>query len=148
MCKNFVAALGLLVLATGPVLAQNPGQPPQPGTQPRTTVTPGGQPRAQAGGLTTVDNAIASCLALGNQEEIALARFAQDSAKSKEVKEFAKMMSDEHKAALQKLRQIAPQVATVGDNLEAGANQDAAQQRTAQPGQQLAGADGRCFRRC
>jgi len=151
MCKNIASGLALLVLISSQAMAQNPGQPVQPGTQPpRTTVATGGAPGAQAGGLTTVDQAIASCVALGNQEEIALARFAQDHAKSNEVKEFAKMMSDDHKQALQKLRQIAPQTATVGANLEASNSQPAAgfQQpgaTGAQPGQLGAGGDGALF---
>jgi len=157
MCKSFVAGLALLVLVSTQAGAQNPAQPVQPGTQPQRAVgTPGATPGVQAGGMTTVDHAIAACLALGNQEEVALAQFAQDHAKSKEVKEFAKLMSDDHKAALQKLRQIAPQVASVGENLQAGnERQDSITSNAAtglqagtvgaQPGAQIAGPDGALF---
>jgi len=62
----------------------------------------------------TADQAIANCIAIGNQEEIALARFAQNKAENKDVKEFAQMMIKDHQNFLQKLQRYAPQASQEG----------------------------------
>lgn len=54
---------------------------------------------------------IAACLVLGNQEEIALAQIAQERAEHPEVKKFAAHMIEQHQQAVTKLEQAAPQVA-------------------------------------
>jgi len=122
MCKNLAAGLAVLLLVASNANAQTAVQPRQAGVQPQgNQAVPGTSAGAQQGGaMTNVDHAIAACLLLGNQEEIALSQFAQDHVKGDEVKEFAKMMSDEHKQAIQKLRQLAPQLASLGENLQAG----------------------------
>ncbi len=38
---------------------------------------------------------IATCLALDNQEEVVLAKFAQEKSKNEEVAKFAKMIAEE-----------------------------------------------------
>jgi len=155
MCRNVVGGLAALVLVASQAVAQNAAPPRQAGTQPQRAATvPGatagvqpGQPGQQSV-TQVVDQAIAACLLLGNQEEVALAQFAQEHAKSDEVKKFAKMMSDDHKQAIQKLRQIAPQLAWLGENLEqdsssqpgAGASQSGS--FGAQPGTQPGAQDG------
>jgi hypothetical protein len=60
-----------------------------------------------------LDQAIATCLWLGNQEEIALNQFAEGHAKSDKVKEFVAMMIKDHRAALDKLQLAAPEVASL-----------------------------------
>jgi predicted outer membrane protein len=66
---------------------------------------------------------IAVCLALGNQEEAALGKFAQDRAQHPEVKQFAQMLVQEHQQAVQKIQQAVPQVASL--NLQLSAQGDA-----------------------
>jgi predicted outer membrane protein len=109
MLKHVTLSLALLGLAAASAVAQNaPGTPTQPG-QPRQGAQPGA-PGAQAGNL---DQEIAAMIALGNQAEVKLAQFAQQNAKSERVKEFAQMMQRDHTQTLQRLQQVAPQVATL-----------------------------------
>lgn len=58
-----------------------------------------------------LDQQIAGCLLLGNQSEIALAEFAQQKCKNQQCKDFAKMMIEQHRQAISKIEQAAPQVA-------------------------------------
>ena len=57
---------------------------------------------------------LASCLALDNQEEVILAKFAQETSKNKDVDSFAKMISDEHQSCLKKLAKFAPEASREG----------------------------------
>lgn len=70
-----------------------------------------GQQRAgqQGAGL---DEHIAACLLLANQEEVALAKFAKEKCESEECKEFAQKLIDDHQQALAKIEQAAPRLAT------------------------------------
>lgn len=139
MLKPITLSLALAGATAMSAVAQNPAtRPAQPG-QPRpagAVTQPGqpGQPGAQAGSL---DQGIAACIALGNQEEIALAQYASTRAKNEKVKEFAQTMQREHTAALQKLHQVAPQLASWNLELQAGAN---ARPAGGQTGVQQAGA--------
>jgi predicted outer membrane protein len=72
-----------------------------------TVQRPAGQP-AEAPDLS---RAIAGCLLLGNQEEIALAEFAQSRAQDPKVKEFAQMLVADHEKAVAKLAQLEPELA-------------------------------------
>ena len=47
-------------------------------------------------------------MAIDNQEEVAVARFAQQKAKNDDVKEFAQMLIKDHQDFLQKLAQFSP----------------------------------------
>src|SRR5688572_11371786 len=81
--------------------ASTPGQRNANGAQAGTTAraqssNAGGQ--AAQGGM--IDQHIAVCLLLGNQEEVALGQFAQDRAQHPEVKQFAQMMAQEHQEAI------------------------------------------------
>jgi predicted outer membrane protein len=78
--------------------------------------TTGAQGAQQGGKL---DQKIATCLALGNQEEVALAQFAQDKAQNPQVKQFAQMMIEEHQQALSQLQQANPQLASLNLELQA-----------------------------
>ena len=93
--------------------------------QERTTqVKPGQQVQAQgqlkAGPVgqqaqwQNTDQTLATCIAIANQEEIAIAKLAEEKAKNKDVKDFAKMLATDHKAFLQKLQQYAPEATQDG----------------------------------
>ena len=56
-----------------------------------------------------LDEFIATCLLLGNQEEVALAQEAVSRAQNENVKQFAQMLVDDHQKAIQKLQQHAKQ---------------------------------------
>jgi hypothetical protein len=57
------------------------------------------------------DQIMASCVAIANQEELALVKMSQDKLQNEEVKKFAKTLIDEHQAFLTKLEKFAPQAA-------------------------------------
>jgi predicted outer membrane protein len=57
---------------------------------------------------------LAACWALDNQEEVILAKFAQEKSKNKEVTSFAKMVVEEHQACLKKLSKFAPEATREG----------------------------------
>ena len=103
---------GLATQALAQAVTERPATPAdrQAGQPART------QPGAQAGQANQFDHNLAVCLALGNQEEIELAQFAQERAQSPQVKQFAQMMIEEHQRALSQLKQADPQLASV--NLE------------------------------
>jgi predicted outer membrane protein len=75
-------------------------------------------PSASEGNL---DQHIAACLLLGNQEEIAIAEFAQERASSPQVKQFAQTMVEQHQQAIEKIKQAAPQLASLNVKLQATA---------------------------
>ncbi len=60
------------------------------------------------------DQTLATCVAIDNQEEVALAKFALDKAQREDVKKFAKMMVEDHQAFLQKLQRFSPEVTRDG----------------------------------
>jgi len=60
------------------------------------------------------DHMLATCVAIGNQEEIAVAKFAEEKAKNNDVKEFARMMQKDHQSFLQKLQRFAPEASREG----------------------------------
>lgn len=126
MFRFFTLAFAATAAMAITAVAQQPGvAPPRQAVQNSQTVA--NQP-------TDLNKAIAGCLLLGNQEEIALAQFAADRAKSDKVKEFAQKMIEEHQQAVTKLTPLAPelaaaaatisqQIATPGRNDQARANQ-------------------------
>jgi predicted outer membrane protein len=75
-------------------------------------------PRAAQGGQRaawlTADQTLATCLAIDNQGEIAIAQFVQARTKNDDVKEFAQMLMDDHKAFLKKLERYAPEATRDG----------------------------------
>lgn len=108
---------------------QNPQQPQrpaaaQPGVQQQTTNFRG---PAQ---VQVTEQMLATCLAIGNQEEVAIAQFATEKAKNEEVKEFAKMLVEDHQAFLKKLERFTPEAAR--NSLEqASSSQNSVQQANA-----------------
>jgi predicted outer membrane protein len=85
----------------------------------------------------SADHQIAGLLAIGNQEEIALARLALERVQNDDVKQFAKMMIDDHSKVLKELQKVAPeatQQASLGeanDRVAARDRTEAATKRTA-----------------
>jgi predicted outer membrane protein len=55
---------------------------------------------------------VANCLAISNHLEVALAKFALDHAEDEELKDFAKMLIEDHQAFLKKLERWSPQAAS------------------------------------
>src|SRR5690606_24443151 len=54
---------------------------------------------------------LAACVALGNQEEIAISQVGLQRAQNEKVKQFAQQMINDHGKYLSELEQFAPQVA-------------------------------------
>ncbi len=65
---------------------------------------------------------IATCLALGNEEEVAMAQFAQQRATNPEVKQFAQEMIRQHEQAIQQMQQAMPQLASMNLKLTSSAS--------------------------
>jgi predicted outer membrane protein len=103
----FAAANALAQEERRPDDSERPGRAERPGAAPR----PGAQPGL--GGQNWGDTVLAGCLAISNQEEIALAEFARGKTKNAEVRQFAEMMIAEHTEFLNKLKKFAPDVASV-----------------------------------
>ncbi len=149
--------LSASLMAT-PVLAQQaqpvqPGQPARPGVQVQVNPNATGA-RAAPGQIASApinEHTLAACVAIANQEEVAIAKMAADKAKDKDVKEYARMLVDDHQGFLKKLQRFAPeaqetlQAASSQSNQlrvqpAGGAAQPQAQaqaQPTAQPGQAI-----------
>ncbi|HUQ67879.1 MAG TPA: DUF4142 domain-containing protein [Planctomycetaceae bacterium] len=116
--RKALSCLSFAVSVTGVSLvsAQQPAQPKpaqpgvpvqaQPGTV-RTTVQPG-QPGQRAGWQSN-DQTFATCLTIDNQEEIAIAKFAQSKTDNEDVKDFASMLISDHEAFIKKLEKFAPE---------------------------------------
>lgn len=87
--------------------------PPEKGQQ-----NAGGNPQNKADDQRTSwksgDHMLASCVALDNQEEVAIARWAQDRLENKDAKEFAQMLIKDHSAFLKKLQEFAPEASREG----------------------------------
>jgi predicted outer membrane protein len=82
---------------------------------------------------TVTTRQLATCLALDNQEEVILAKFAQDRIENKEVAAFAGMIVDEHQACLKKLNKFAPEATTEGFLASGGTGSNAQSALTASP---------------
>lgn len=85
-------------------VAQVRTQPAQPGTRPAAGAVP---PAATAQAAANPDQQIADLIRGGAQNEVALAKFAQEKAKSDSVKEFAATMIKEHSQQVEKLAKFA-----------------------------------------
>jgi predicted outer membrane protein len=117
----FTALLALTALASQ-AMAQSatetqpsttPGQTP-PGQATPGRVSPQSQPgqTGQARQASNLDQQIAACALLSNQEEVALAKMGAEKAKHDDVKKFAEMLIEQHQQAISKIEQAAPQVAS------------------------------------
>ncbi len=65
-------------------------------------------------GKRTPDHLLATCIALGNQGEIAISEIARTKTQNDEVKKFAGMMITEHHNFLEKLQKFAPEATKAG----------------------------------
>lgn len=92
-----------------------------------------GQATATAG---SPDTKLAACLMIGNEKEIAMAKLAEERAKSDEVKKFAKQMVEDHTKFWQQLARFAPegQRGELAQQGGSGNQSGAADQRGGQPG--------------
>jgi len=146
-----VFAFGAVIVVAELLTAQQP----QPGqAQPRQPAQPGQvQPQqGQIGGTRVVqpgqhaawqgnDHFLASCVAIANQEEIAIAKFAKDKLHNDDVKDFAQMLIEDHQEFLQKLNRWAPEASREGfleeqhAQAQGGARRDLPEGRQAQPQQ-------------
>lgn len=66
-----------------------------------------------------LDSLLASCLLLGNQNEVAISQFAAERAKNEKVQEFAREMVEAHSQAITQLQRFAaPELARDGRSVE------------------------------
>lgn len=70
--------------------------------------------KASAHQMHNPDQLMASCVAVGNQEEIAIAEFARQKSQNEDVKKFVEMMITDHHTYLLKLRKFAPEATQPG----------------------------------
>lgn len=117
-CASFAALAMVANFASAQVTRQA-----QPVVQP--AGQPVGQPvagsaaqRGQGSNWQSNDQTVAACLAIANQEEIALAKFAQEKTDNKDVKEFTDMLIKDHQDFLKKLAKFSPEANR--DSLTAG----------------------------
>lgn len=132
----------LAILTVGAVgIAQDQKAPPQerterPQIQNRQNERPAqpGQARRERAATSDevqgVEGALADCLILANQEEIALLQFAQERSKNDDVKKFTKMAIQDHQKAIGELGKFG--TGQAGD-LEVAATRDAAPATKAAP---------------
>lgn len=115
VCANFALAQTTTEQQSNRNQYNQPGQQAQSdaATQNNATGQSGQRQVGQAGRLgttgqgTDISSFIASCLLIGNQEEVAIAQLGVDRAENPEVKQFAQMLIDDHQKAIQKLQQHA-----------------------------------------
>ena len=132
MSRNLLVGCAVLALSgtLGVLAAQKadparPAEAKQPGARRAAgPAAPGAAPQNQ---WTNTDHALASCVASGNQVEVALGQFASEKSENEAVKSFAAMLVQDHKKFLEKLTQFAPEASMDGylmpfDAKEARAN--------------------------
>ena len=128
--KMVIVPIAGMMLSGALVLAQdNPQQPPQ-ADQPQNDQTPAGtkespaeqrqrneqgtENRTAQGGdhakWKNPEQVMAACVAIDNQEEVALVNAVKDKLQHEEVKKFASMLTQEHQDYLAKLEKFAPGV--------------------------------------
>jgi predicted outer membrane protein len=92
-----------------PAQPARPAQPQaqQPG-QPQVQPAQSGQVQQQQQ-VAVSQQSMAACLAIANQEEIAIAKFASEKTKNDDVKEFTKMVISDHQEFLKKLQKFTPE---------------------------------------
>ena len=89
---------------SNPAPSKTPARPNNPQVSPVPSTVEQGQRRTNfrgaIEGAALSEQALATCVAIANQEEIAISQFAQDKVQNEKVREFAKMMVKEHTAYL------------------------------------------------
>jgi predicted outer membrane protein len=117
-----------------------PAQPGQPNQQQQNAQQRTANFRGEsAANSQAIDGQLAACLILGNEEEVALGKFATQHASSDKVKKFAQTMVDQHTKAATELKQFAPQGVSL-ELTESGsqARNERAANSSDQIGQQMA----------
>ena len=108
-----VPVCGAALVSAALVIAQD--RQAQPAKQPAQARQSGRQAEVgQRAQWQNADQTLATCVAIDNQEEVALAKFAQDKVQHEDVKKFAKMMVEDHQAFLQKLQRFSPEATRDG----------------------------------
>jgi predicted outer membrane protein len=114
----FVVTVSGLLIAQQPQSGQvQPRQPAQagqvqPGAQPGAVIRT--SPAGQQASWMVNDHYLASCVAISNQAEIAVAEFALKRTENAEVKEFAEMLIADHGDFVKKLARWSPEAAREG----------------------------------
>ncbi len=98
---NQLSIATLVVLSLGSSLVAQQPEANQPAQ--------GANRQQQVGSSLTKDQTFAKCLAIANQEQVTLSRFASEKATNKEVKQFAATLEKAHQSCLEQLNGISPQ---------------------------------------
>src|SRR5262245_52052440 len=102
-----VCVAGMSLLLAAPPQAEHPVPRAQPGN-------PGARTTDQRTAWRNNDHMFASCVAIDNQEEVALAKWAEEKSKNDDVQEFAKMLVSDHSEFIKKLHKWAPEATQDG----------------------------------
>jgi predicted outer membrane protein len=116
VCAIYVVAASSVSLAQQSQVESSPHTSGREGRGDLRTATNESRNASRA---TDADQMIAIALLLGNQEEVALAEFAQKRSQTPEVREFAAMMIKDHQPAVDKLQQLAPSMSAIGSDAAA-----------------------------
>lgn len=121
------------VLATMLMVGSALAQQPQPGSSPinqsqsksrqqdQNRSTSGTLPQRTTGeSSVSKEHAIAKCLVIMNQEQVALARFAKDKASGEEVKAFAATLEKAHQGSLEELKGLATKTSMTSTTVQTG----------------------------
>lgn len=120
-----LAVAGLACLS--PLAAQQKTQPET--RQPAARSNPGTTTSTTADQRTNWKNAdhqLATCVAIDNQEEIAIAKFAEKKLQHKDAQKFAQMLIEDHGKFVKKLEQFAPEATQDGFLMESRSPRQAA----------------------
>lgn len=105
--KLGLAALALALTASAAMAQQRDPNAPRNPAQPGSAGSTGAQQTGQGSTQQQLDSHVANCLILGNQEEIALLRWASEKVSDKHLKEHAEKMIEDHQEFVSKLRKFA-----------------------------------------
>ncbi len=130
MSRNVIFTSAVVALASSFALFADPKIQPDPVGPPDLTAAKATKQVVQAkteravegrsnkadrqGQSKTCDHAMASCIAIANQEEVALGELGSKKGQNEDVKAFAQMLAQDHQAFLEKLRQFAPEASAAG----------------------------------
>jgi predicted outer membrane protein len=95
-----------------------------------------GNRAARSDGQATVwrdaNHLLASCVAIGNQQEVAISKWAKDKLNNQDAQDFAQMLIKDHGDFLKKLQEFAPEASSQGflSDEEPAAGQQARTERT------------------
>ncbi len=132
-----LALAGCLATATTVIAQQTKPAAPAAGQNPNATAP--ARPQGNRAQWQNSDQALATCVAIANQKEVALAQFAKSKVKNDDVKEFAEMMVKDHQEMLKKLQRFAPEATREGYLQQAQPSTGRDENSTARTGVQPAG---------